>query len=194
MESKVPSSYAILTVIIINFSREPLETKVFKGKPYSKIPKIVIYYEASIGQVGMPRWIVASPSVVNDVERGLRNAGAVKQGEYFRAEVGTIYDRNNVLNSNMATIGIPLVQNEGQAPAVANLTELVGNGRDEIPAEGDLSAGYQTKPTDGIVSETTRMKGEKLAVDPLAKLIQGFIAQETEAESRIKQLRKQIWD
>ena len=58
-------------IVIVDFSKKPLQFQTFKGKPRDNIPKVVRAYEAHINGTETPRWVIAQASLVERVKNGL---------------------------------------------------------------------------------------------------------------------------
>ncbi|MBS3105133.1 hypothetical protein J4234_02665 [Candidatus Woesearchaeota archaeon] len=110
-------------VTVVSFKERPIETKVFKGKPYGMMPVAVNDYEAGIPQTDTPRWVIAPPSVIDKVSEGLlRNAGVLKGSKFFYVEIGAVYDNNGgPINYGQATL--PEVKSLGADDVADKITD-----------------------------------------------------------------------
>lgn len=69
-----------------------LESRVNGGKPYGKLREVAVDdYESRVEQIDNPRFVIASPSVVEKVTNSLIRIGLVKNGIYFGIEVADVY-------------------------------------------------------------------------------------------------------
>ena len=84
--------FRVRSVILARFMDGSLETKIYKGRPVSQIPRIVTEYERLFGANGESRWVIVSPEVVEGVTDGLTRLPVFKGGRHFYIEVNQIYD------------------------------------------------------------------------------------------------------
>lgn len=112
-------------VTIAHFNDGSLETKVFDGEPYGKIPVAVRDYEARIGETKSLRWVIVPPSLVHDVKRSLGKVGLLKGNEYFCVEVEVIQYTDKTSRQDQATAKVPIIHNEAKVVTHDILAQLI---------------------------------------------------------------------
>lgn len=82
-------------VAIVDITNIDLETRVWRGNPYSQIPEAVKAYESAIQQIDSKRWVISPPSGVPIIVKVLKGLSIVKGMDCYDIEVDLRYSGQN---------------------------------------------------------------------------------------------------